>query len=82
MHWKSGSHGLNLQSACHVLVHLSPVWSADGWTQTIGRIHRRGQRHKCTRYVLATEGTVEGVMLSRVGGKADDEETFMRALQG
>lgn len=81
LHWRSGAHGLNLQGACRTMIHTSPLWAADGWKQTIGRIRRRGQKQDCRRWVLVSEGSIEEEMFMRVGQKAADESVFMQALK-
>lgn len=79
-HPKSMGMGLNLQGACHTLIHLSPLYSADMYKQTVGRIHRRGQTQPCTRISLYSPDTVEDRILSSLVRKAADEKNFMSAL--
>lgn len=79
-HPKSMGMGLNLQSACRTLVHLSPLYSADLYKQTIGRIHRRGQTKPCTRISFYSPDTVEDRIILSLGRKAADEKDFMAAL--
>lgn len=79
-HPKSMGMGLNLQAACRTLVHLSPLYSADLYKQTIGRIHRRGQTKPCTRISFYSPDTVEDRIILSLGRKAADEKDFMAAL--
>ena len=79
-HPKSMGMGLNLQSACSTLIHFSPLYSADLYKQTIGRIHRRGQTQPCTRISLYAPDTVEDRIIMSLGRKASDEKTFMSKL--
>lgn len=79
-HPKSMGFGLNLQSACNTLIHLSPLYSADLYKQTVGRIHRRGQSKPCTRISFYSPDTVEDRIIFSLGRKAVDEKEFMTAL--
>lgn len=59
VHTKSAGHGLNLQhGGCH-MVFLSLPWSLELYEQTVGRLHRSGQRHDVWVYVLMTEKTID-----------------------
>ena len=70
MHHASAAHGLNLQYPCNVIIHLSPVWGADPWTQCLGRIRRRGQPAEVVhRYVLVARGTKDEDALDGIDTK-------------
>jgi SNF2 family DNA or RNA helicase len=59
VHPKSAGHGLNLQhGGCH-MVFLSLPWSLELYEQTVGRLHRSGQRHPVWCYVLLTNKTID-----------------------
>jgi len=59
VHPKSAGHGLNLQhGGCH-MVFLSLPWSLELYEQTVGRLHRSGQRHDVWVYVMLTEKTID-----------------------
>ena len=59
LHPKSAGHGLNLQhGGCHV-VFLSLPWSLELYEQTLGRLHRSGQRNAVWCYVLLTNNTID-----------------------
>jgi SNF2 family DNA or RNA helicase len=59
VHPKSAGHGLNLQhGGCHI-VFLSLPWSLELYEQTVGRLHRSGQRHDVWVYVMLTEKTID-----------------------
>ena len=59
VHPKSAGHGLNLQTGgCH-MVWLSLPWSLDLFEQTVGRLHRSGQRHDVWCYVLMTHNAID-----------------------
>ena len=55
----SAGHGLNLQhGGCHV-VFVSLPWSLELFEQTVGRLHRSGQKHPVWCYVMMTEKTID-----------------------
>lgn len=59
VHPKSAGHGLNLQhGGCH-MVFVSLPWSLELYEQTVGRLHRGGQRHAVWVYVMLTEKTID-----------------------
>lgn len=59
VHPKSAGHGLNLQhGGCH-MVFLSLPWSLELYEQTVGRLHRSGQRRDVWVYVMLTEKTID-----------------------
>ena len=59
VHPKSAGHGLNLQhGGCH-MVFLSLPWSLELYEQTVGRLHRSGQRHDVWVYVMLAEKTID-----------------------
>ena len=59
IHPKSAGHGLNLQHGGSRMVFLSLPWSLEEYEQTIGRLHRSGQRHDVWVYVLQTDKTID-----------------------
>lgn len=59
VHPKSAGHGLNLQHGGCRIVFLSLPWSLELYEQTIGRLHRSGQRHDVWCYVMISNKTVD-----------------------
>jgi SNF2 family DNA or RNA helicase len=59
VHPKSAGHGLNLQFGGSKMVFVSLPWSLDRYEQTIGRLHRSGQKNAVYCYVLLTDKTVD-----------------------
>ena len=59
IHPKSAGHGLNLQHGGCRIAFLSLPWSLELYEQTVGRLHRSGQRHDVWCYVLLTNKTVD-----------------------
>jgi len=59
VHPKSAGHGLNLQHGGHHIVFLSLPWSLELYEQTIGRLHRSGQKRDVWCYIMLTHKTVD-----------------------
>ena len=59
VHPKSAGHGLNLQFGGRHMVFLSLPWSLELYEQTVGRLHRSGQRSEVWVYVLMAEKTID-----------------------
>ena len=59
VHPKSAGHGLNLQFGGRHMVFLSLPWSLELYEQTVGRLHRSGQRQEVWVYVFMAEKTVD-----------------------
>ena len=59
IHPKSAGHGLNLQHGGNKLVFISLPWSLELFEQTIGRLHRSGQKHDVWCYILLTNKTID-----------------------
>jgi SNF2 family DNA or RNA helicase len=59
LHPKSAGHGLNLQTGGHHMVFVSLPWSLELFEQTVGRLHRSGQRHDVWVYILLTNKTID-----------------------
>tara|TARA_R110002126_G_scaffold2586_4_gene14485 strand:+ start:2728 stop:4014 length:1287 start_codon:yes stop_codon:yes gene_type:complete len=59
VHPKSAGHGLNLQHGGSNVVFVSLPWSLELFEQTVGRLHRSGQRHAVYCYVMMTDKTID-----------------------
>ena len=82
VHPKSAGHGLNLQKGPgHTLIFLSLPWSPELYEQTIGRLHRSGQKSAVQVYVFQTAGTVELQQLQGQRDKRSLSEMAMEALK-
>lgn len=79
-HPKSFGMGLNLQGACRMMLHYSPMYSGDRYRQVIGRIHRRGQSQEVRRVSFYSPGTVEESIIAALDRKEQDESAFMLHL--
>ena len=56
--YKTGSEGLNLAEANHVIL-VEPWWSPAVKKQGESRVYRNGQKRECVIYNLIVEGTIE-----------------------
>jgi len=81
VHPKSAGHGLNLQHGGHTMIWLSLPWSLELYEQTIGRLHRSGQKHAVQVYVLQTAGTVEVRQMNVLEGKRTLSELAQEELR-
>jgi len=81
VHPKSAGHGLNLQHGGQHMVFLSLPWSLELFEQTVGRIHRSGQRHDVWVYVLMTEKTVDEKIWAALHTKQAVSEIALEALK-
>jgi SNF2 family DNA or RNA helicase len=59
IHPKSAGHGLNLQHGGSKMVFISLPWSLELYEQTVGRLHRSGQKHDVWVYLLLTNKTID-----------------------
>ena len=81
IHPKSAGHGLNLQHGGHHIVFLSLPWSLELYEQTIGRLHRSGQRHDVWCYVMLTSKTVDEKIWAALHDKRSVSDIAMEALK-
>jgi SNF2 family DNA or RNA helicase len=72
VHPKSAGHGLNLQHGGHHIVFLSLPWSLELYEQTIGRLHRSGQKHDVWCYIMLTDDTID----EKIWGALHDKRTL------
>ena len=81
VHPKSAGHGLNLQhGGCHI-VFLSLPWSLELYEQTVGRIHRSGQKNDVWVYVLLTNNTVDEKIWAALHDKRAVSDIALEALK-
>jgi SNF2-related domain/Helicase conserved C-terminal domain len=81
VHPKSAGHGLNLQAGGCRLVFFSLPWSLELYEQTIGRLHRSGQRHAVWVYVLVASGTIDDKILTALRDKKSVSDIAVEALK-
>ena len=81
LHPKSAGHGLNLQhGGCH-MVFLSLPWSLELFEQTVGRLHRSGQRRDVWVYMLMTRDTVDEQIAQALKEKNSVSKIALEALK-
>jgi SNF2 family DNA or RNA helicase len=81
VHPKSAGHGLNLQHGGHHIVFLSLPWSLELYEQTVGRLHRSGQRHDVWCYVFLTDATVDHKIWRALHDKLSLSQIALEALK-
>jgi SNF2 family DNA or RNA helicase len=81
VHPKSAGHGLNLQHGGCRIVFVSLPWSLELFEQTVGRLHRSGQRHDVWVYVLMTEKSVDEKIWAALHDKRAISEIAMEELK-
>jgi SNF2 family DNA or RNA helicase len=81
VHPKSAGHGLNLQHGGCRIVFISLPWSLELYEQTVGRLHRSGQKHDVWVYVLLTNKTVDEKIWAALHNKRAVSDIAMEALK-
>lgn len=81
VHPKSAGHGLNLQFGGSKIVFLSLPWSLELYEQTVGRLHRSGQRHDVWCYIMLTNKTVDEKIWAALHDKRALSDIAMEALK-
>lgn len=81
VHPKSAGHGLNLQFGGCKIIFLSLPWSLELYEQTIGRLHRSGQKHDVWCYVMLTNKTVDEKIWGALHDKRAISDIAMEELK-
>ena len=81
VHPKSAGHGLNLQFGGCKIVFLSLPWSLELYEQTIGRLHRSGQRHDVWCYIMLTNKTIDEKIWAALHDKRALSDIAMEELK-
>jgi SNF2 family DNA or RNA helicase len=63
------------------MVFLSLPWSLELFEQTVGRLHRSGQRHDVWVYVLLTERTMDEKIYAALHDKRSLSNLAMEELK-
>jgi SNF2 family DNA or RNA helicase len=80
-HPKSAGHGLNLQHGGSKIIFLSLPWSLELYEQTIGRLHRSGQRHDVWCYVMVANKTVDEKIWAALHDRRAISDIALEALK-
>ena len=81
VHPKSAGHGLNLQHGGCRIVFVSLPWSLELYEQTVGRLHRSGQRHDVWCYVMMTNKTIDEKIWTALHDKRAISDIAMEELK-
>lgn len=81
IHPAAAGHGLNLQQGgCH-MIWLSAPWSLELYEQTVGRLHRSGQKRPVWNYVIQTQGTIDQTIWQALRDKRSLSDMAQEALK-
>ena len=81
IHPKSAGHGLNLQHGGCRIIFVSLPWSLELFEQTIGRIHRGGQRHDVWCYLILAKDTIDERIWAALNDKRALSDVAMEELK-
>jgi SNF2 family DNA or RNA helicase len=81
VHPKSAGHGLNLQFGGCKIIFLSLPWSLELYEQTVGRLHRSGQKHDVWCYVMLTNKTIDEKIWGALHDKRAVSDIAMEELR-
>lgn len=81
VHPKSAGHGLNLQFGGCKIIFLSLPWSLELYEQTVGRLHRSGQRHDVWCYIMLTNKTIDEKIWAALHDKRALSDIAMEELK-
>jgi SNF2 family DNA or RNA helicase len=82
VHPASAGHGLNLQNGGHIAVWTTPTYDLELWQQANKRLHRPGQLHTVTTYILTLQGCLDSTVYSTVlQQKASLQQTLLDELR-
>lgn len=80
--WQSTSHGLNMQEACNDIAMFGITDMPETYDQAFRRVYRQGVQGDQVRiHRLLVLDTVEEVMLERLNGKFETQNSFLQALK-
>lgn len=81
-HPASAGHGLNLQFGGNIIVWFGLTWSLELYRQANKRLHRPGQVKPVVINHLATEGTIDEVILKVLSNKDACQNDLLTAMKG
>ena len=82
IHPKSAGHGLNLQHGGCKMIFLSLPWSLELYEQTIGRLHRSGQKHPVWVYIVLCNKTIDERIWAALYDKRAVSDIALEELKG
>lgn len=79
-HPASISHGLNLQSGNHIILH-SLTWNLEDNDQFIQRLWRQGQKKTVFVYRIIARNTIDEMIIDALAGKARTQNSLLDKLR-
>lgn len=77
----SAGHGLNMQESGSTIVWYTLNHSNEKYIQTIGRVHRSGQRNPVTVHHLVAEGTIDGDIMATIESRDHTQRKLLEGLR-
>jgi len=79
---QSAGHGLNLQGASNTMVWVGPPFDLEIYQQTVGRLHRRGQKaDQVFVYFICSVGSIDTYVFEVLRDKDSTQDSLMKALR-
>jgi len=76
----AASHGITLTNARRV-VFTTPPYSPSVYTQAVGRIFRKGQKHKCESILLVGKDTLEPNVVKTLINRGKSQASLLELLE-
>lgn len=80
-HPRSAGHGLNFTNASYA-IYFSLDYSFEAFIQSQDRIHRIGQKNKCTYILLLAKGTIDEIVYKALTKKEGMMDAMLAMLRG
>lgn len=80
-HPMSMGHGLNLQHGGSIIMWFGVCWSLELYQQVVTRLNRQGQITGVRNMHYLAPGTVDGIQIQRLHGKAETQDDLLNALK-
>ena len=81
IHPCSAGHGLNLQHGGSVIIWFGLTWSLEYYQQTIGRVHRQGQKNSTRIVHIVAKDTMDERVLQVLQGKASLQQALIESMK-
>jgi SNF2 family DNA or RNA helicase len=81
LHGASAGHGINMQDAGVGIFWMGVPWSLELYQQANARVHRQGRKTPVLIKHFITRGTVEELVLQRLGDKSITQDALIEALK-
>ena len=83
IHPQSAGHGLNPPHGGDTIVGFGLPWSPEGDEQTIGRLHRTGQKASTVwNHIIATDETIDHTIAAALARKRNVKDAAIDYLKG